>query len=768
MKKFYSIIATFLVCSLANAQLTIYSGLNQTGTSGTCVSRTTYTNVTAAAITNVTPNMQATVVIPSNLNDAIKSIRLNQGFQATVAENPDGSGERFSYMAVTSALNVNLAFQLQNKISFIRVLPLPGAPVKKKGAGVQNNAERDALNISWWYDWGRDDISTATQEYAPMMWGAYSTFEATMNTIASKTGVTNLMAFNEPDGAGQGGGSLITTNVAGAIPYYKRMLRAGMRMVSPAPTEGKERVWLDTFADIAATQKLQIDAIAMHWYDWGFICSNYADCNSAGGAVNNDATAIFNRFKSSVNACYALHQKPIWITEFNASQYRPDATHAAFINLALPWLDANPNVERYAYFFGNDAPARNTNGTLTLTGQAYFNQASVNAYPSNIYDTRSDISPIVLAAWDPSALLQGGRGVAIFDPTYLDANITAPSGLTRGTGVVVPTTAASNGYWGANDCSTTTAAAGVSSNRFLKFSLKSNNGKSVTYTAIDKFNIRISSSGPIKYQIDYQIDNGAFSPCATVTGPTATTGNYVLGPIDLSSITGLQNVSSTKTVTFRITPFEASSASGSFLIGSGTADTDPDLTIMGVLTDNIVTPVTLSDFKSSRQKDKVVLKWTTQSEINFSHFSLERSTDGKTFYEIAKVDASKNAAGSLYAYKDNAPDATAVNYYRLKMVDVDGSFVYSKIISESFQAKDALFEVYPSITKGNTIETRFKEVSEATQIKLFNVNGQLLQTYDLEVGTSAKTLEIGPYTEGVYFLMLQDKGAVQTRKFIKQ
>jgi hypothetical protein len=763
MKKIYSIIAAFLVCSLANAQLTIYSGLNQTGTSGTCVSRTTYTNVTAAAITNVTPNMQATVVIPSSLNDAIKSIRLNQGFMATVAENTDGSGERFSYMAVTSALNVNLAFQLQNKISFIRVLPLPGAPVKKKGAGAQNNSERDALNVSWWYDWGRDDISTATQEYAPMMWGAYSTFETTMNTIVSKTNVTNFMAFNEPDGAGQGGGSLITTVPSGAIPYYKRMLRAGMRMVSPSPTESQDRDWLKDFAIEADAQKLQIDAVGMHWYDWGFICSNYTDCNSAGGAVNNDATAIFNRFKSSVNACYALHQKPIWITEFNASKYRPDATHAAFINLALPWLDANPNVERYAYFFGNDAPARNTNGTLTLTGQAYFNQASVNAYPSNIFDTRSAVVPVVLAEWEASGQTAGG--VTSFAPT-LDVNMTAPSSLTRGTGVV-SAPASSSGYWGGGTWSTTTAAAGVTANKFLTFSLKANAGKTVSYSSIEKFNIRISSSGPIQYQIDYQINSGAFSPCATVTGPTRTTGNYVLGPIDLSNIAGLQNISSTQTVTFRITPFDAS-GTGSFLIGSGTADTDADLSIMGSFADNIVAPVTLSDFKSSRQKDKVVLKWATQSEVNFSHFSLERSADGKTFYEIAKVDASKNAAGSLYAYKDNAPNATGVNYYRLKMVDTDGSFVYSKIISESFDAAAATFEVFPSITKGSTIETRFKEVSEATQIKLFNVNGQLLQTYDLEVGTSTKTLEIGQYTEGVYFLMLQDKGTVQTRKFIKQ
>jgi hypothetical protein len=241
----------------------------------------------------------------------------------------------------------------------------------------------------------------------------------------------------------------------------------------------------------------------------------------------------------------------------------------------------------------------------------------------------------------------------------------------------------------------------------------------------------------------------------------------VLGPIDLSTIVGLQNVPYSKTVTFRITPFDASSAAGSFLIGSGTADTDADLSIMGSFADNITTPVTLTDFQSKRAKNTVILTWKTQSEVNFSHFILERSTDGKAFYELTKVNASKKTNGSKYDYTDT-PDAAGTNYYRLKMVDVDGSFVYSKIISENYDATDAPFLVFPSITSGNKIETTFKKVSEAAQIKVFNMMGQLMRSYDLEAGTSAKTIEIGTYTEGSYFLILQDKGTIQSKKFIKQ
>lgn len=755
MKRFFILVAAFLASHLSHAQLVIYSNLNQQGTSSTCLARTVYVNTS----------------IPGGLNNMIKSISLNQGFMATLAENSDGSGESFCYMANTSALNVNLALELQNKVSFIRVLPLPTTVVKKKGVGTQRNGERDSLNVSWWYDWGRDDVSTTTQSYVPMMWGAYSTFETTMNTVINKTNVTHFLAFNEPDSEGQGGSSLITTNPLTAVPYYKRMLRSGMRMGSPATTEGQYNNWLLDFTNEATLQNLRVDYIAVHWYDWGNVCTNFTGCDLTmpipGKTVSMDVNGIFNRFKAYINNVYALYKKPIWITEFHAHDIRPDAVHAAFMALALPWLDANPNVERYAYFFGDDVPTR-SNGALTPSAQFYSDHASVNAYPENIYDTRPAVADVVLAEWDPSSQLQGGRNTATFDPTALNANITAPSGLTRGSGVVVPTTASSNGYWGANDCSTTTAAAGVTANKFLTFSLKANTGKAVSYSLIEKFNIRISSNGPIQYQIDYQIDNGAFSPCATVTGPTRTTGNYVLGPIDLSSISALQNVPSNKTVTFRITPFDASAAAGSFLIGSGTGDTEADLRIMGSFSDNLIVPVTLSDFQSKKVKDEVFLKWETQSEVNFNHFIVERSTDGKTFYDIAKISGSKQSQGSKYSYTDNAPDATTINYYRLKMMDADGSFVYSKILSENFAVSDAPFSVYPSIATENKIEATFKKVSDAAQIKVFNMMGQLVSTRNLEAGASSQTIDIANFTEGTYFLILQDKGTIQSGKFVKQ
>ncbi len=420
------------------------------------------------------------------------------------------------------------------------------------------------------------------------------------------------------------------------------------------------------------------------------------------------------------------------------------------------------------------------NGDITLTSPSVNNPASVrhgfkNFIVGDLFGTnglpvssfRFDNPKFAIASWETSSLLQGGSTVANFAPTFINANLTAPLALSRGSGVTL-TTASSDGYWGANNWSTTTAAAGITANKFMLFSLKAKSGQAVSYISIDKFNIRLAASGPIKYQIDYQIDGGTFNACATstsITRPT-TSANFTLGPFDLSNIAALQNVPSNKTVTFRITPFDAS-GTGTFLFGSGTSDTDPDLSITGSFSDNIV-PITLSDFQSKKLKDKVFLTWETQSAVNFSHFILERSTDGKTFSDLTKINGANASNGSKYDYTDNTPNATATNYYRLKMVDLDGSFAYSKVLSESFDGGNTPFMVYPSITTGNKIEATFEKVSAAAQIKVFNMMGQLVNTYNLESGTSTKSIEIAHFTEGAYFLVLQDNGTVQSQKFVKQ
>jgi hypothetical protein len=550
MKKMKKITLYFFLLVFSNqlnAQLVIHQNYDQTGTNATCASSTIYKGVT----------------IPGGLNDGIKSITLSQGFQAVLAVNEDGSGESFCYVAKTSNITVNLALALQDKISFIRVLPITG--VLKKGACSNSDPVPALLNAPWFYDWGVNDNSATGREYTLMAWDEnWVDTEAKIDALITKPNITSLLTFNEPDGIGQAN---ITWYNGASL--YKKLLRTGYRMGSPATTESQYRVWLLKFMERAKRDTLRVDYVAIHWYDWG----NWLTSNNATPNAND----VFTRFKNHVLAAYQLHNKPIWITEFNCNVNRGTAVHQAFMALALPWLETRPEVERYSYFFEDHSP-ESVGGVLTTLGQFYKDHVSTPAITTNIVDSRSPFSEIV--SWNTSAITGGGQSVSNFMPTSIATDLIAVTGLTRGSGTTLSAGSITNGYWGANSFSTTTAAAGITADKVLTFQLQSTNGKNVSYNSIDSFKIRIAADGPIAYQVDYQINAGAFMLAGISTGPPAVTGNYTLNPVNLSGIAALQNVPPTSIVTFRITPYNASGA-GVFYIGAGPSDVGSDFSITG-------------------------------------------------------------------------------------------------------------------------------------------------------------------------------------------
>ncbi len=97
------------------------------------------------------------------------------------------------------------------------------------------------------------------------------------------------------------------------------------------------------------------------------------------------------------------------------------------------------------------------------------------------------------------------------------------------------------------------------------------------------------------------------------------------------------------------------------------------------ITGNAALPVLLLDFTGSLRSGSVVLNWSTSSEINSSYFDVERSYDGNVFSKAGTATAAGfSSVIRNYAFTD--PFAHEHNYYRLKQVDADGKFVYSKVI----------------------------------------------------------------------------------------
>ena len=105
-------------------------------------------------------------------------------------------------------------------------------------------------------------------------------------------------------------------------------------------------------------------------------------------------------------------------------------------------------------------------------------------------------------------------------------------------------------------------------------------------------------------------------------------------------------------------------------------------------------PVNLTSFNARVSSCAVNLDWTAATETDFSNYEVQSSADGSAFKTIASKPV--NGPNQKYTYQDPSPRQGNV-YYRLKMVNIDGSFEYSKVIAMKLNCDRSEIVVYPNL-----------------------------------------------------------------------
>jgi hypothetical protein len=180
---------------------------------------------------------------------------------------------------------------------------------------------------------------------------------------------------------------------------------------------------------------------------------------------------------------------------------------------------------------------------------------------------------------------------------------------------------------------------------------------------------------------------------------------------------------------------------------------------------SVTLPLELLAFEGFNEKNKNKLIWRTASEMNVSHFSIERSRDGLNFEELGKV-AAKGKTHSIesYTFTDDSPFSR--NYYRLKMVDNDGTHDVSKIISLTNNQLNTVL-IFPSIA-GNTINIRSQSSLNAT-IKINDLIGRTLICSVMDLAENEqKEVNIEPLAKGIYIVSVEANGLKSINKIIKE
>lgn len=188
-----------------------------------------------------------------------------------------------------------------------------------------------------------------------------------------------------------------------------------------------------------------------------------------------------------------------------------------------------------------------------------------------------------------------------------------------------------------------------------------------------------------------------------------------------------------------------------------------------------VLPVELSYFSSVCENNKIKIEWQTVSENNNKYFEIERSDNAIDFTNIISVPTQNGNSNQIqnYLVYDNEPK-NAKLYYRLKQIDKDGRFTYSKIVTVSCQyssEKNIVVFVYPNPTE-NVLNVFINSIEEASAaVKFYDLNTSLIFQKQIDITTGNNLLDISlqnvPY--GMYFVEISNSnGVLYKNKIIKQ
>jgi len=191
----------------------------------------------------------------------------------------------------------------------------------------------------------------------------------------------------------------------------------------------------------------------------------------------------------------------------------------------------------------------------------------------------------------------------------------------------------------------------------------------------------------------------------------------------------------------------------------------------GLVPAKTILPVKLTAFTGRLETESSVrLDFTSALELNSYQYIVERSADGKTFTNVGTVKAAGNSGYEVkYNFIDQVPGAGAY-FYRLKMIDIDGSSEYSKVVYvNSKKGAGIVTKLFPNPFNSEVqlIGATSADLNTPGNIRVFNMSGQ--QIGFRVVGANAIAIDPSA-AKGMYFLKFRNSTntSEQIFKLVKQ
>lgn len=256
---------------------------------------------------------------------------------------------------------------------------------------------------------------------------------------------------------------------------------------------------------------------------------------------------------------------------------------------------------------------------------------------------------------------------------------------------------------------------------------------------------------------------------------TAATG----GTAQINFNTATDGVSNTATLGVG----QASTASGAYTNIGNSVNTATNVTsnsynpasgnfLALVSTSGNTLPVKWASFTATKNTDASILRWSTASEINNSHFEVQRSADGKSFEAIGKVKGTGNSSKTMsYSFSDKDAATSKTTYYRLKQVDFDGKSEFSRTVSiVNTTAKAGIGNTLPNPFSSDLNITVNATVAASATIIIMDMIGKTHHTSTEQLQAGANTINVNTtdMPDGIYFVRVSYNGETFTQKIVKK
>jgi len=163
----------------------------------------------------------------------------------------------------------------------------------------------------------------------------------------------------------------------------------------------------------------------------------------------------------------------------------------------------------------------------------------------------------------------------------------------------------------------------------------------------------------------------------------------------------------------------------------------------------------------------VRIDWRTSQEINNDRFEIEKKTSQGTFTTIGTVSGNGTTDQiSTYTFTDRGTMAEYV-YYRIKQIDLDGTFEYSKTLEVKFKQVTQEVNVYPNPAANQLNLTTYFQGKH--RYKILSLSGHIIQTGTYDNTFQTERINIAPLKSGRYLIQINLPDGTQiNRHFIKR